>query len=257
MGSALLRGVLDKKLVSEIMVVEPSAVYDDLKSRKDIIWKNSANDLDATFVPDVVLIAVKPQLIADVLPAYGRYPAAVFLSIAAGMTIARLSDILKNFSAAIVRTMPNLPASIGQGMTVAVANTHVSQHQRDLCDQLLSAVGKCAWVEDEALLDVVTALSGSGPAYVFALCEVMAKVGETMGLSSEMAQLLARQTLVGSGALLAQSTQSAEDLRRAVTSPKGTTEAALRQLMNEQHGLQDLIQKTMTAAAKRAKELAQ
>lgn len=256
MGGALLRGVLAAQLASEIAVVEPAPCPDELKSAKNFVWHHTFDNLGPHFVPDIVFVAVKPQLIADVLPPYAKYSNAVFLSIAAGTTIAKLASLLKNPSAAIVRTMPNLPASIGQGITVATANVKVTPQQRALCDQLLNAIGKTAWVDDESLLDVVTALSGSGPAYVFALCEAMARAGEGMGLSKEMAEQLARQTVIGSGALLAKTKESAGDLRQAVTSPKGTTEAALKHLLADD-GLNELIKRAMAAAAARAKELAQ
>ena len=257
MGGALLRGIIAARLVSEIVVVEPSPKPDDLKSLASLQWLNNADAIAASFVPDVVLIAIKPQMINDALPLYARFTGAVFLSIAAGKTIASLTAALNNPSASVVRTMPNLPASIGQGVTVAVSNSHVSAQQRDICDRLLRAVGLTAWIQDETLLDVVTAVSGSGPAYVFALCEAMAKAGEKMGLPADMAQQLARQTIIGSGALMAASSDSAADLRKAVTSPKGTTEAALKYLQAENNGLDDLMQKTMAACAARAKELAQ
>jgi pyrroline-5-carboxylate reductase len=255
MGGALLRGIVAAKLVSSLVVVEPSAPPDDVKPLAGVVWKNAPESLDPSFHPDAIILAVKPQMMADVLPFYGRYENAVFLSIAAGLTMEKLAALLRAPRAAIVRTMPNLPASIGQGMTVAVANSCVNPAQRALCDKLLQAVGVTAWVDDEALLDVVTALSGSGPAYVFALAEAMAKAGEGMGLPPEMAERLARQTVIGSGALLSAAKESAGDLRRAVTSPKGTTEAALKILLAER-GLDELVQKTMAAAAARAKELA-
>ena len=137
-----------------------------------------------------------------------------------------------------------------------MASPYVTPEQRALCDRLLQAVGVTAWVDDEALIDVVTALSGSGPAYFFALTEAMAKAGEAMGLSAAMASRLARQTLIGSGALLAGAKESASELREAVTSPKGTTEAALKHLLADD-GLDEIIHRAMTAAAARAKELAQ
>lgn len=256
MGSALLRGILAANLVDEVVVVEPSPEPDEFRSIQKLSWKNTPDTLADEGAPDVILIAVKPQYMAEVLPAYARYKNAVFLSIAAGTTLARLSEILQNPTAAIIRTMPNLPASIGQGMTVAVANAHATAEQKKSCDRLLQAVGQTAWVEDEAMLDAVTALSGSGPAYVFALCEAMAAAGETLGLPPDMAQKLARQTIVGSGALMNALPDSARDLRQAVTSPKGTTEAAMVQLLSDD-GLIQLMQKTMRAAAARAKELAQ
>jgi len=255
MGGALLRGIVAARLMSSIVVIEPSAPPVDARSLKDVVWKNALEAVDPAFVPDVIIIAIKPQMIADALPSYARFAHAAFLSIAAGATLAKLGQVLGNPSAAIIRTMPNLPASIGKGMTVAVANAQVTPTQRTLCDQVLSAVGATAWVEDEAWLDAVTALSGSGPAYVFALCEAMARAGEALGLAPTLAAQLARQTVIGSGALLAKAPESVEDLRRAVTSPKGTTEAAMTRLLAD-NGLNGLLLDAMSAAAARAKELA-
>ncbi len=255
MGGALLRQTLAARLTSEVVVVEPAAPPDFLPQDGSVRWVASRDLIEKDFTPDIVLFAVKPQQFADVIPTYSGLSSAVFLSIAAGITIAKLQTLLGNDRAAVVRAMPNLPASIGAGMTVAVANRNVTSAQRGLCEDMLKAVGGMAWLEDEALIDSVTALSGSGPAYVFALCEVMAKVGESMGLESTLAARLARQTVVGSGALLAEAPESAEALRRAVTSPGGTTEAALKILLG-QGGLTEILQAAMMAASKRAKELA-
>ncbi len=251
MGSALLQRMADKV---QAYIVEPSeapAIFE----KANIVWLSTPDKISPAFQPDIIILAIKPQSMACALPAYARYKNCVFLSIAAGITTAHLENSLGKDNHAIVRCMPNLPASIGQGMSVAVANKNVTLKQRNLCDEFIRAVGETAWVEDESLIDAVTALSGSGPAYVFALCEAMAKAGEVLGLNPEMAARLARQTLVGSGALLAQSTESVEALRAAVTSPKGTTEAALSELM-ALNGLPELMQKTMTAALRRAQELA-
>lgn len=251
MGSAILLRAAPK---FDTCVVEPSPPPSNLTSLGNIIWVSSPERIDPAFRPDIILLAIKPQHMASTLPAYARYKTSVFLSIAAGFSLASIETSLAS-SFAVVRSMPNLPASIGEGMTVAVANKNVTSEQRSLCDIILKAVGETAWVEEEHLIDAATALSGSGPAYVFALCEVMAKAGESLGFSSNLSAKLARQTLIGSGHLLDQSPQSAEDLRKAVTSPGGTTEAALKELLAS-NGLQELIQKTMNAALHRAKELA-
>ena len=254
MGGALLRGIAAALRDSVVTVIEP-APPSGLESLPNVIWKNSQDAIDSSFRPDAVVIAVKPQAITEVLPPYARYAEAVFLSIAAGTTLAKLAELLRNPHAAIVRAMPNLPACIGQGMSAAIANTHVTPKQKTLCDRLLHAVGATAWLGDEALMDAVTALSGSGPAYVFALCEAMAHAGKALGLSAEMAAQLARQTIIGSGALLAKSEESVTDLRRAVTSPKGTTEAALGRLLSGD-ALDKLMLEAMQAAATHSKELA-
>ncbi len=253
MGTALLKGWTRLDQCS-VAVVDPSQRSKEIPSNADIAWHQTPEALDPSFAPDAIVLAVKPQQMAAALPAYARYHDAVFLSIAAGQTLKRLASLLADSHRAIVRTMPNLPASIGQGMSVAVANAQVTPDQKRLCEALLRAVGDVAWVEDETLLDPVTALSGSGPAYLFALTEAMAEAGEALGLPKELAARLARQTVVGSAALLAASTESPAALRQAVTSPGGTTAAALEHLLDEQ-GLTTLLRRAMQAAAKRAKEL--
>jgi pyrroline-5-carboxylate reductase len=252
MGGALLKGIAGQ---AETCVVDPAAPHHTLEALPNVSWLTALDKIDPAFDPDIIILAIKPQYMASVLPDYARYTRSVFLSIAAGTPIGVIETLLKNQNHAVVRSMPNLPASIGQGMSVAVANKNVSPAQRMLCDRFLKAVGSVAWVDDEDQLDAVTALSGSGPAYVFALCESMAKSGEALGLSAALAQQLARQTVIGSGALLVQSSETAEALRRSVTSPGGTTEAALKSLLAED-GLPSLMLKAMRAAMQRAKELA-
>lgn len=259
MGGALLKGLSRSFDSHQVVVVDPVAgAGADHADSSAVTHCDSLSRVPSSFVPDLVVFAVKPQSMAEVVPAYSVYAAsAVFLSIAAGMTLARIEGMLgRRSSCAVVRSMPNLPASIGQGMTVAVANGSVAHAQRELCSIVLGGCGEVAWVEDESLIDAVTALSGSGPAYVFALVEAMAKAGAALGLREDLAQRLARQTIIGSGALLAQSSESAEALRRAVTSKGGTTEAALAQLLAADGGLPELMRRAMTAAAERAKELA-
>jgi pyrroline-5-carboxylate reductase len=254
MGGALLRGWIRQKAV-RVIVVDPAPQPRDLKAAKKITWLNSPDKINPAFRPDAIVLAIKPQMMAATLPAFARYKNSVFLSIAAGQTLGRLSEMLDGGNRAIVRAMPNLPASVGAGMSVAVANSHVTANQRVLCDTLLRAAGDVAWVKKEALIDPVTAVSGSGPAYVFALVEAMAAAGEKLGLSPKLSMQLARQTIIGSGALLAQSPESAKALRQAVTSPGGTTEATLKILLAKK-GLFDLMLRAMQAAAKRAAALA-
>jgi len=255
MGSALLKG-WEKLGLTNITVVDPAAQPDDLKTINGLRWLDSADKIDATFKPDAVILAVKPQSMAAVLPSYAHFKNSLFLSIAAGQTLHRLSTLLGNAPYAIVRAMPNLPASIGQGISGAVANPHVTPTQRTLADRLLHAAGDVVWLEQEALLDPLTALSGSGPAYLFALVETMAGAGEKLGLPPALALQLARQTVIGSAALLAQSPQPAAALRQAVTSPGGTTEAALNHLLGED-GLPALMLRALRAASARAKLLAE
>jgi pyrroline-5-carboxylate reductase len=203
----------------------------------------------------VLVLAVKPQSIPEVLPAIAPLALAdtVIISIAAGV---RLATLQVPFGPAqpIVRAMPNTPAQIGQGMSVAVPNSQVSARQREVVEGLLAAVGKVAWIDDEELIDAVTAVSGSGPAYVFLLAECLAEAARQAGLPAELADLLGRQTVAGAGALLADSPLSPATLRQNVTSPKGTTAAALSVLMAED-GLQPLIHRAVEAARKRSTEL--
>jgi pyrroline-5-carboxylate reductase len=207
------------------------------------------------FTPAAVVFAVKPQSAAATLPDYAGYAGLpVFLSIMAGRTIGGMRALLGK-DAAIVRAMPNTPAAVRQGVTVACAGDGVGASQRGLCEELLRAIGKVAWVEDEALLDPVTAVSGSGPAYVFLLVELMEAAAREQGIPSELARLLARQTVAGSGALLAASEEDAAALRVAVTSPGGTTERALAMLMAAD-AWPAAISRAIEAAAQRSRELA-
>jgi len=255
MGSAMLRGWLARGVASNFIVIEPAGLPEAFAGSKGIAWHSAAEVLSGELVPDAVVFAVKPQIIDLVLPAYRRWarPQTLFLSIAAGITIAGIARHLGE--AAIIRTMPNTPAAIGRGITVACANPQVKPDQRRLCEALLAAIGESAWVENEALLDPVTAVSGSGPAYVFLLIEVLAQAGERAGLPADLALRLARETVAGAGELARLSPGSPARLREAVTSPGGTTRAALDVLMAKD-GLARLLDRAVTAATKRSRELA-
>jgi pyrroline-5-carboxylate reductase len=253
MGGALLDGWLDRGAAPDsIIVVEPSEALRATRSVPRMV--PVIDDVPAGFYPDVVVLAIKPQMMKAALPPYARYGKAVFLSIAAGKTLGGFRDVLGT-DVAVVRAMPNTPAAVRRGMTVAVANRIVSAPQRDLCADLLTTVGDVEWVDDEALIDVVTAVSGSGPAYVFLLSETLAEAGAAAGLPPELAARLARATVSGSGELLRRSPESAAVLRQNVTSPGGTTFAALQVLMGEA-GLADLLRRAVAAAAERSRELA-
>lgn len=255
MGGALLGGWLDRGVDSKaVAVVEPAAT-DQAGVPSDVAVVAAPDALPAGLEPDVVVFAVKPQGMADIVPAYRRFVGnhTVFLSIAAGQTIGFLESHLGN--AAIVRAMPNTPAAVGRGITVACANARVADGQRESCQSLLEAVGEVAWVADEALLDPVTAVSGSGPAYVFLLIECLAEAGVAAGLPADLAQRLARATVAGSGELARQSDLPASELRQNVTSPGGTTAAALEVLMSDD-GLQRLMTRAVAEATRRSRELA-
>ena len=254
MGGALLSGWLRAGTVGKVDVIEPSAAQvpeGPAVSRHDRI-----EDLAIGVSPDVVVFAVKPQIADSVVPLYSRFagPDTLFLSVAAGRTIGYFQGGLGP-DAAIIRVMPNTPAAIGQGVSVLVASDSVSQPQRDLAGRMMEAAGAVEWIEDEALIDAVTALSGSGPAYIFLLIETMAEAGKSVGLPADLAMRLARQTVFGSAALAAQSDEPAATLRQNVTSPGGTTQAALEVLMAAD-GMQPLFDRALAAAAERGRELA-
>ena len=202
------------------------------------------------------MVAVKPQIAPAIMPTVAALvrPDTVVVSIMAGRTIAFLAGGLPA-GAAIVRAMPNTPAAIGRGITVAVPNAHVTAAQRQLADLLLAANGVVEWIDDEALMDAVTAVSGSGPAYVFLLAESLARAGMKAGLPAALADRLARATVAGSGELLHRSELPAATLRHNVTSPGGTTAAALDVLMAPD-GLDALMERAVAAATRRGRELA-
>jgi pyrroline-5-carboxylate reductase len=255
MGSAMLRGWLARRAAGRYFVVEPAGSHASLADASGIGWHHAADELPDGLEPDAVVFAVKPQIIDAVLPDYRRWAAsrAVFLSIAAGKTIAGIARHLGD--AAIVRAMPNTPAAIGRAITVACPNSRVTAAHRRLCEALLSAIGESTWVEDEALMDPVTAVSGSGPAYVFLLIEALAAAGEQAGLPADLALRLARETVAGAGELARVASEPPARLRENVTSPGGTTRAALDVLMAAD-GLSALLERAVAAATARSRELA-
>jgi len=256
MGTAMLRGWLARKAAAGFVVVEPAGMPSALDGAAGVEWRRDASELPEALAPDAVVFAVKPQVFDDVVPPYRRFvrPQTVFLSIAAGKTVGGMARHL-GAEAALVRTMPNTPAAIGRAITVACANSHVTAAQRGLCEALLAAIGESAWVGDEALLDPVTAVSGSGPAYVFLLIEALAAAGAKAGLPADLALRLARETVAGAGELARTSSDGPARLREAVTSPGGTTRAALDVLMGE-NGLASLLERAVSAATARSRELA-
>ena len=254
MGSALLEGWLALGITpNKLAVIEPQPTSDITALAGQGLHLNPPQHLDYEIA--AVVIAVKPQVAPQVMPTLVPFvgAATVVVSIMAGRTLHFLEATLPR--AALVRAMPNTPAAVGRGITVAVPNARVSAAQRALVHALLSAVGAVEWIDDEELMDAVTALSGSGPAYVFLLAETMARAGCAAGLPPLLAEALARATVAGSGELLHRSRLDAATLRRNVSSPGGTTAAALDVLMAKD-GLQELMTKAIVAAAKRSHELA-
>jgi pyrroline-5-carboxylate reductase len=255
MGSALLEGWLALPLdPAKILVIEPHPSAEIIAHTARGLRLNP--DLRALTAAAIV-IAVKPQIAAEVVPTLHALIGAstVTVSIMAGRTLATLQKALPA-GAAIIRAMPNTPAAVGRGVTVALANAHTTKNQRDLTNQLLGATGSVEWIADEGLMDAVTALSGSGPAYVFLLAESLARAGIAAGLPADLAARLARATVVGAGELLHRSPLEAASLRVNVTSPAGTTAAALDVLMGAD-GLDPLMERAVAAATKRSRELAE
>jgi pyrroline-5-carboxylate reductase len=255
MGSALLQGWLAAGFgVAQFMVNEP-APSDDLAASVAVV-NPTAEQLEQS-MPDIIVLAIKPQMADSVLPnlttAVRR--STVVISLLAGQSIEHLSALLGGHDV-IVRTMPNTPAAIGLGMTALIASDGVSAAQKQDAGHLMQAVGETVWLDSQKQMDAVTAISGSGPAYVFYLAETMMSAGVSLGLSEEMALQLARQTIVGAATMMVQSDTSPSQLRRNVTSPNGTTEAALDVLMAETGGLGTLMRQATQAAALRNRQLA-
>ena len=258
MGGALLDGWLAQGLAAgDAYVVEPEArLREAMRERHGVVALAEPKMLPTELAPRAIVFAVKPQAMAAVLPAYEALArsGAVVLSIAAGTLIARFEAAFGE-GTPVVRAMPNTPASIGRGVTALVANRHVSPAQQELCSALMAAVGAVHWIADEELKHAITAMSGGGPAYLFLLIESLARAGIASGLPAELAWPLARGTVASSGALAAQSDEPAEVLRQNVTSPGGTTEAALAVLMAED-GIEPLFERAIAAATRRSRELA-
>jgi pyrroline-5-carboxylate reductase len=255
MGQALVRGWLGTgRVAGSIEIVDTMPASRAVAAQLGVTAH--ADVASVTERADVVVLAVKPNQLAAVLPTSAAAAAAnaVFLSIAAGKTIAQLSAGLPR-NAAVVRAMPNTPAAIGKGITALVANAAVTAAQRALCGQLLAAIGAVAWLDDERHMDAVTAISGSGPAYVFLLIECLELAAVDLGLDAALAKQLALATVAGAGEYAAAAGETAAELRQRVTSPNGTTQAALGVLMAEP-GLRDLLARAARAAAERSRELA-
>lgn len=253
MGGAMLRGWAAAGLsVDPVHVVDPHSgpALADLAEAGSI--RHSTVVPEGLF--DIVVVAVKPQMVSEALPPLRPvlHEGTIVVSVAAGTTIATLEALLGPHPT--IRAMPNTPALIGRGITGCFANAAVDASGRAKADALLSASGAVVWVESEGDIDAVTAVSGSGPAYVFHLAEALAAAGETLGLAPELAMTLARHTVAGAGELMIRSEAAPDQLRRNVTSPNGTTQAALDILMAKD-GLSPLMARAVTAARDRARDL--
>jgi len=252
MGSALLEGWLKGFLQPQsVHVIEPHP-SDWLRATG--VHLNG----DIPDAPAMVVLAVKPQMMGAALPQLAAMGGGrtVFLSIAAGIGLARLGEAL-GADTPVIRAMPNTPAAVGRGITALIGNAHVTPAMLDMAQALVEAVGQSVLLDDEGQMDAVTAVSGSGPAYVFHLIETLAAAGTAQGLPPEMALKLARATVAGAGALAEQSGEEPGQLRVNVTSPGGTTAAALSVLMDAQTGFPPLLKRAVKAAANRSKELGQ
>jgi pyrroline-5-carboxylate reductase len=254
MGAAMLEGWLALGIrPNNVIALEPQPSADIAAlAARGVRLNPKPNEVDAV---SAVVLAIKPQVAPEVMATLTQYVGAstVAVSIMAGRPLRFLEGALPQ--AALIRAMPNTPAAIGRGITVAVPNARVTATQRELVHALLSAIGAVEWVADEGLMDAVTAVSGSGPAYVFLLAECMARAGVAAGLPPALAEKLARATVAGSGELLQRSPLPAATLRENVTSPGGTTAAALDALMGED-GLEALMTRAIAAATRRGRELA-
>jgi pyrroline-5-carboxylate reductase len=255
MGAALIQGWVDTNLIKHAEIIDPSGLPDSLIGCHNLFHVEQIEESKLTRT-DIVILCVKPQIM-DIICAglKDHLPTNVpLLSIAAGKDTTYFEQ---KFSpdTPIIRVMPNLPATIGKGMSAIYANKHVSEAQKDVAHDLFNAAGEVLWLEDEEQMDAVTALSGSGPAYLFHLIETMTDAGEKIGLSPQQATLLARQTVIGASALVEASPEiPAAILRENVTSKGGTTEAALKTLMDGR--FQVIMDETLIAARDRSKKLA-
>jgi pyrroline-5-carboxylate reductase len=258
MGFAMLSGWLKASILKpeEVLAVEPSEALRRRVSDLNVEALADASDLPAELAPELVLFAVKPQVVRTVVPAYRRFAmsGATFLSIAAGTRIALFEQLLGE-GVAVMRCMPNTPAAIGKGMMVLVSNGRVAPDIDAFIESLMSTSGRVARIASEDQMDAVAAVSGSGPAYIFHFIECLAAAAEKAGLPPETAKLLAMQTVYGAASLAAESDEEPGRLREQVTSPNGTTAAALGVLMGENR-LRDLVTEAVEAAKKRSVELA-
>ncbi len=253
MGSALARSWIQNNF-KNISILTPDAIPEDIQAH-GLIHFISPEQIQEDF--DVIVLAVKPQILDQVCQSLSSVTTktTLILSIAAGKTLSTLESNFKN-SQPIIRAMPNLPASIGEGMTVCVANTHCSEISINHAKALTESIGHVEWIKDETLMNAVTAVSGSGPAYLFLLVEAMTRAGIECGLSEKLSSKLAEQTVIGSTQLLQknQNILSATDLRKSVASKGGTTESAVHSL-TDKDAIFELFSKAIHCAQKRGKEL--
>ena len=256
MGQAMLQGWLQQKLPNDYTVVDRHYQPQAQQLNKITVCR-TLDKLPPDFKADIAVVAIKPAGVVESLPKLKPYLSdkCLLLSVVAGQSIAHIEKALTDAALPIVRAMPNLPAAIGCAITAVYANFSVNQDHKQNVEQLLKAIGQVVWVASEDWLNPITAVSGSGPAYFYALVEALESAAVAQGLPQEVAQILARETFIGSALLLRASNEPASKLRREVTSPGGTTEAALSILMKEEGGLNSLVNRAVDQATKRAFEL--
>ena len=253
MGSAILKGIFRDSPNFYVDVVDHTGKNSqEFKHQEKFQLYSSVHDIKIK--PNLVLFAVKPQHMKELLSTLPSLiqEADAFISVAAGKTISFLEQYLGQKP--IIRGMPNTPASIGKGVTLCIGNAQVTKNIQNETEKLFNAIGNNYWIEKESDMDAVTALSGSGPAYLFYVTEILAKIGQKMGLPEELSLLLASKTMIGAASLMEASQDSPETLRHKVTSPNGTTQAALEILMQNQD-LENLFEHALFAAQKRSREL--
>ena len=257
MGFAMLKGWVSAAQPPVVTVIDPSAAHQKRSEALGVLAYGDTANLSGAENYDLIVLAVKPQYISDVLHTYRDYikPGTTIVSVAAGVTIETMAAVLAA-DTAIIRCMPNTPAAIGQGMMVLCANPNVSSEACALAERLFETSGKVAWIADENLMDAVTAISGSGPAYVFHFVEALTQAGIDLGLPADIAGVLAKQTVAGAGQMVAQASETPAKLRQNVTSPKGTTQAALEVLMHN-NNFGNLLGQAAEAARDRGVELGQ
>jgi len=258
MGRAMAQGWLQSGLqATALYVADPAASASMLPEVPAANFVKAPSDLPHSMTARAIILAVKPQIMNKVLPSVTGVvgPETLVVSVAAGVTLAQMEAGIDK-PAQYVRAMPNTPAAVGAGITGVTAANMIVENQ-EIALSLMAATGSSVWIEDESLMDAVTGVSGSGPAYVFHMVEAMAAAGEAEGLDASTAAALARQTIIGAGQLMAhEAAVDAAELRERVTSPGGTTAAALDVLMQEGDGLKSLMRQAVRAATKRGKELA-
>ena len=256
MGFAMLKG-WKSGTPHRFTVVEPAQQLRDRAAAEGVTALADLGDWHGSADADAIVIATKPDIVGAVCSKAGRAlrTGGVVISVAAGKSIRFMTETLGSDAYGVIRCMPNTPASIGEGMIVCCAGEGVSEDQRALTRELMSCIGMTLFLSDEGQMDAVTAVSGSGPAYLFHFVEALTAAAEAAGLDSETASVLAKQTAFGAAKLVMSSDVSPSELRRQVTSPKGTTEAALRVLMDEENGFRPLLEAAVDAAKIRSIEL--